>query len=62
MSFFSKAKVGDKVIIYTNARKAILYDPVAGKIVEVAPVNIGTPTTESAASAKKAAAEKDSEL
>lgn len=41
--FFAKAKVGDKVLLYANARKAILYDPVANKIVEVAPINIGNP-------------------
>lgn len=42
--FFAKAKVGDRVLIYTQSRKAILYDPVADKIVEVAPVtfNAGT--------------------
>ncbi len=39
--FFAKAKKGDKVLIYANARKAILYDPVAKKIVEVSPLNIG---------------------
>lgn len=40
-AFFSKAKKGDKVLIYTNAKKAILYDPVNHKIVEVAPLNLG---------------------
>jgi len=39
--FFARAKNGDRVLIYTNARRAILYDPVANKIVEVAPLNIG---------------------
>ena len=41
--FFANAKKGDKVLIYTTARKAILYDPVAHKIIEVAPVTIGNP-------------------
>lgn len=41
--FFEKAKKGDKVLIYTNAKRAILYDPVANKIVEVAPISIGPP-------------------
>src|SRR3989344_3319762 len=40
--FFVNAHMGDKVLIYTNARKAILFDPVAGKIIEVAPLSIGT--------------------
>lgn len=39
--FFARAQVGDKVLIYTNARKAILYNPTSDKIVEVAPLNIG---------------------
>lgn len=39
--FFAKAKKGNIVLIYTNARKAILYDPLENKIVEVAPINIG---------------------
>ena len=40
--FFQKAKNGNKVLIYTNARKAILYDPQAKKVIDVAPINIGT--------------------
>lgn len=39
--FFANAKRGDKVLIYSGAQKAILYDPVADRIVEVAPVNLG---------------------
>lgn len=42
--FFANAKVGDQVLLYANARKAILYDPAANKIVEVAPINIGNPS------------------
>lgn len=40
-AFFAKAKAGYKVLLYTNAKKAILYDPDTKKIVEVAPINIG---------------------
>ena len=42
--FFAHAKIGDKVLIYTNARKAILYNPSSDKLVEVAPLNIGNPS------------------
>lgn len=39
--FFTKAKTGDRVLIYVKAKRAILYDPIANKIVEIAPLNIG---------------------
>lgn len=39
--FFVNAKKGDKVLIYTSAKKAILYNTDENRIVEVAPVNIG---------------------
>ena len=32
------AKKGDKVLVYNKAQKAILYDPVLNKIVEIAPI------------------------
>ena len=40
-TFFVNAKKGDQVLIYANAQKAILYDPVAKKVIDVAPINIG---------------------
>lgn len=46
--FFKNAHKGDKVLIYTTARKAVLYDPVAHKIIEVAPVSIGPETAAAA--------------
>ena len=36
--FFINAQNGDKVVIYTNARKAILYRPETKKVIEVAPI------------------------
>lgn len=41
-AFFSRSEKGDRVLIYTTAKKAILYRPSTDKIVEVAPLNIGT--------------------
>lgn len=40
-SFFVEAKVGDKVLIYTKAKKAVLYNPKSNKIVTIAPLSVG---------------------
>jgi uncharacterized protein HemX len=43
--FFKSAKQGDKVLIYAQAKKAILYSVEMNKILEVAPLNIGSTTS-----------------
>ena len=41
--FFANAKAGYKVLVYQVAKKAFLYDPVAKKLIEVAPLIINDP-------------------
>ena len=45
--FFVNAKKGDKVLIYGDSQKAILYSPSTDRIIEVAPINTtrGIPNT-----------------
>ena len=40
-AFFVDAIEGDKVLIYTNAKKAVLYRPSINKVINIAPLNLG---------------------
>lgn len=40
--FFQNAQNGDKVLVYPKAKKAILYRPSIERVIDMAPVNIGT--------------------
>ncbi len=40
--FFAKSQNGDKVIIYAQDKKAYLYRPSEKRLVDVAPINLGT--------------------
>ncbi len=39
-AFFVNAKTGYKVLVFSVSKKAILYDPILNKIIEVAPFQI----------------------
>lgn len=38
--FFANAQVGYKVLVYSLAKKAVLYDPVNHRIIEVGPISV----------------------
>ena len=39
-AFFARAETGDKILIYTNNKKVILYSPRLNKIIEVGGINL----------------------
>lgn len=44
-AFFNQAQKGDKVLIYTQAKKAILYSVTLDRIIDIAPFDIETQKT-----------------
>jgi len=44
--FFADAKPTDKLLLFDQEKKAILYDPVAKQIINIGPLIIVTPTNE----------------
>lgn len=48
-SFFAKAQNGDKVLIYEQSKKAILYRPALNKVIEIGPVTNEAESTKTVA-------------
>lgn len=40
-AFFAEAKKGYVVLIFSNAKKAVLYDPIENKIINMTTINLG---------------------
>lgn len=51
--FFDSAVNGDRVLIYTQNKKAFLYRPSTNKIINIAPVNIGSQTSGTSSTVNK---------
>ena len=56
--FFRNAQNGDKVLIYVNAKKAILYRQSQKKVIEVGPINISQASSSPSGSAIPSASPK----
>ncbi|HSW65695.1 MAG TPA: hypothetical protein VLI54_00970 [Bacillota bacterium] len=52
-SFFKHAQNGDRVLVYTKSKKAILYRPSQDKVIEVAYLNTSASTTTATDTKKK---------
>jgi len=51
--FFANAQNGDRIIIYTKAKKAILYRAETNMVIDVAPVNVGSDSATPSTNAKQ---------
>ncbi|MEO7364654.1 MAG: hypothetical protein ABIV43_04095 [Candidatus Saccharimonadales bacterium] len=49
-AFFARAEVGDKVLMFAKAQQVVLYRPSTKKVIQVAPINLGTGSSTAAAS------------
>jgi len=45
-AFFSSAENGDKLLIYANAKKAIIYRPAGDRIINVGPIAVNSAPSE----------------
>lgn len=43
--FFAKAQAGDKVLIYANAKKAVLFNPTLNKVMDITQLTLDTTST-----------------